>query len=270
MPKPAAKTKRQNLTFITSYDIKPSMSERIGYARISSRDQNLDSQRDMLVAAGCTKIFEDIASGAKTARPGWDDLMSYVRPGDTVVVVELSRMTRSLAHLLQLVREFVDRKLGIVSLRENLDTTTATGRAFILMMGVINQLELELRAERTESGRAAAKARGRTGGRPRKDAALLEKAAVLYESSEYSSADVCKTVGVSPRTLFRYMAERKKPRQANGVDSPASAATPAEVQTRPSPSKKKSSPKPTSQKKDQVSEPRKKKGKRSLRREFAG
>jgi DNA invertase Pin-like site-specific DNA recombinase len=194
-----------------SYGIIKAMPERIGYARVSSRDQNLDSQRDMLTAAGCTKIFVDTASGAKAARPGWDDLMAYVRPGDTIVVVELSRMTRSLAHLQQLVQIFAERKLGIVSLREHLDTTTATGRAFVFLMGVINQLELELRAERTESGRAAAKARGRTGGRPKKDSALLEKAKILYESSDFSAGEVCRTVGVSPRTFFRYLAERKKP-----------------------------------------------------------
>jgi DNA invertase Pin-like site-specific DNA recombinase len=143
---------------------------RIGYARVSSKDQNLDSQLDLLKAAGCERIFEDKVSGVKESRPEWDRLLEFLREGDTVVVAELSRMTRSLMHLLSLVKEFEQRGVQIVSLREHIDTSTATGRAFLSILGAINQMERELKSERAAAGRASAKARGRTGGRPRTDA----------------------------------------------------------------------------------------------------
>ena len=139
---------------------------RIGYARVSSRDQNLDSQMDMLTKTGCEKIFEDKASGTQESRPGWDKLLEFLRPGDTIVVSELSRMTRSLMHLLALVKDLEQKGVQIVSLREHIDTSTATGRAFLSIMGAISQMERELKAERAASGRAAARSRGKTGGRP--------------------------------------------------------------------------------------------------------
>ncbi len=104
--------------------------------------------------------------------------MAYVRPGDTLVVTELSRMTRSLLDRLETAKALQQRRIKLVSLRESIDTTTATGRGFLSMMGAIHQMERELRA-----GRDAARARGKTGGRPRTDAAKLENARILYENS---------------------------------------------------------------------------------------
>ena|ERR1039457_5576238 len=178
---------------------------RIGYARVSSRDQNLDSQLDMLTKAGCEKIFEDKASGAKESRPAWDKLLEFLRPDDTIVVAELSRMTRSLMHLLSLVKDLEQKNIQIVSLREHIDTSTATGRAFMSIMGAINQMERELKAERASAGRTAARARGKTGGRPRTDPKLLDKARILYEDSDYTAAEVCKTFGIGRRTFFKYL-----------------------------------------------------------------
>lgn len=186
------------------------MGVKIGYARVSSRDQNLDSQYDMLQNAGCEKIFGDTVSGVSEYRQGWDNLMAYVRPGDTIVIAELSRMTRSLMHLLQLVKEFEEKHIDLVSLRENIDTSTATGRAFIAIMGAVNQMERELKAERAAAGRSAAKARGKTGGRPRTDVKLLEKARRLYEDSADSADDVCKALGIGRRTFFRYLEEYRQ------------------------------------------------------------
>ena len=151
-----------------------------GYARVSSIGQNLDSQIDALKAAGCKKIFTDKMTGSRMDRPGWDQLMEYVRPGDVMVVAELSRMTRSLMHLLETAQALDRKQVNLVSLRENIDTNTATGRCFLSMMGAIHQMERELRAERAAAGRASAKARGKTGGRPRTDAVKLENAKVLY------------------------------------------------------------------------------------------
>jgi DNA invertase Pin-like site-specific DNA recombinase len=182
------------------------MSSKVGYARVSSRDQNLDGQLDMLTASGCEKIFQDKVSGIKESRPDWDRLMEYVRSGDTIVVAELSRMTRSLQHLLSLTHEFESRGINLKSLRENIDTSSATGRAFLAIMGAINQMERELRAERTAAGRAAARARGKTGGRPKTSFEKLEKARILYDNGGGSASEVCKTIGIGRRTFFNHLA----------------------------------------------------------------
>jgi DNA invertase Pin-like site-specific DNA recombinase len=139
---------------------------RVGYARVSSAGQNLDSQIDALKAAGCKKIFTDKITGSRMDRPGWDQLMEYVRPGDVLVVAELSRMTRSLMHLLETAQALECKQVNLVSLRENIDTSTATGRCFLSMMGAIHQMERKSRAERAAAGRPSAKARGKTGGQP--------------------------------------------------------------------------------------------------------
>jgi DNA invertase Pin-like site-specific DNA recombinase len=182
---------------------------RVGYAKVSSRDQNLDSQLDMLTTAGCERIFEDKASGVRESRPGWEKLLEFLRPGDSIVVAELSRMTRSLMHLLSLVKELEEKGVQIVSLREHIDTSIATGRAFISIIGAINQMERELKAERAAAGRSSAKARGKTGGRPRTDPKLLDKARILYEDSDYTAAEVCKTFGIGRRTFFKHLVEMR-------------------------------------------------------------
>ncbi|NOT11151.1 MAG: recombinase family protein [Methylococcaceae bacterium] len=182
---------------------------RIGYARISSIGQNLDSQVDALQKAGCGKIFSDKMTGSHMDRPGWDQLLSYARPGDTLVVNELSRMTRSLMDLLATAKVLEQRQINLVSLRENIDTTTATGRCFLSMMGAIHQMERELRAERAAAGRSSAKARGRTGGRPKTDPEKLENARILYENSDKTAAEVCEIAGVGRRRFFAHIAEKR-------------------------------------------------------------
>ena len=183
---------------------------RIGYARVSSVGQHLDSQLDALHQAGCGKIFTDKMTGSRLDRPGWDAMMAYVRPGDTLVVTELSRMTRSLLDLLETAKALQQRRVELVSLRESIDTTSATGRCFLSMMGAIHQMERELRAERAAAGRASAKARGKTGGRPRTDATKLENARILYENSGKTAAEACAIAGVGRRTFFSYLAKLKK------------------------------------------------------------
>jgi len=183
---------------------------KVGYARVSSSAQKLDAQFDALKQTGCHKVFSDRVSGIKADRPGWEQLMAYVRPGDRVIVTELSRMSRSLMHLLEVVKTCEHQDIEIVSLRENIDTSTATGRGFLAMMGVIAQMERELKAERTAAGRAAAKARGRTGGRPRTAPDKLEEARILYLHSDRTAAEVCHTVGIGRRTLFSYLAQVKR------------------------------------------------------------
>lgn len=193
--------------------MKTTTANRIGYARVSTVAQNLDSQLDALTYAGCIRIFTDKASGVEENRQEWTKLIDFLRPGDLLVVTELSRMTRSLMHLLQLVQEFEAKGISLVSLRENIDTSTATGRAFISIIGAINQMERELKAERAAAGREAAKARGKTGGRPKTDSAKLEQARILYENSDNSASKVCLAFGISRRTFFNYMATIRNARQ---------------------------------------------------------
>ena len=188
---------------------------RIGYARVSSVGQNLDSQIDALKTAGCGRIFSDRMTGSRMERPGWDRLMDYARAGDTLVVTELSRMTRSLLNLLETAQVLEQRRIHLVSLRENIDTGTATGRCFLSMMGAIHQMERELRAERAAAGRASARARGKTGGRPRTDAAKLANAKILYENSDKTANEVCRVVGVGRRTFFAYLAEQRNAQPAS-------------------------------------------------------
>ena len=141
-------------------------------------------------------------------RPAWNEVLEYARAGDTLVVTELSRMTRSLLNLLEISKLLEQRQINLVSLRENIDTTTATGRCFLSMMGAIHQMERELRAERAAAGRSSARARGRTGGRPKTDPAKLENAKILYENSDKTAAEVCEIAGVGRRTFFAYIAEK--------------------------------------------------------------
>ncbi|NOR26368.1 MAG: recombinase family protein [Desulforhopalus sp.] len=183
---------------------------RIGYARVSSIGQNLDSQIDALQHAGCGKIFSEKMTASRMDRPAWNQFLEYVRPGDTLVVTELSRMTRSLLDLLESSKILEERQINLVSLRENIDTSTATGRCFLSMMGAIHQMERELRAERAAAGRSSAKARGRTGGRPKTDPAKLENARILYENSDKTAAEVCEIAGVGRRTLFAHIAAKRK------------------------------------------------------------
>ncbi len=210
--KPLRKTKCGFLRYLIALCTMevPATQHRVGYARVSSVGQNLDSQVDALQKAGCNKIFSDKMTGSHMDRPGWDQLMEYVRPGDVLVVTELSRMTRSLIHLLETAQLLEQKQVNLVSLRENIDTSTATGRCFLSMMGAIHQMERELRAERASAGRASAKARGKTGGRPRTDVVKLRDARVLYENSDKTADEVCKVVGVGRRIFFAYLAQQRR------------------------------------------------------------
>jgi DNA invertase Pin-like site-specific DNA recombinase len=138
---------------------------RIGYARVSTADQDLALQRDALVGAGCDPTFEDRASGAKADRPGLAQALSYVRSGDVLVVWKLDRLGRSMSHLIATVSELEGRGVGLRSLTEQIDTTTPGGRLIFHVFGALGQFERDLIRERTRAGLKAAEARGRHGGR---------------------------------------------------------------------------------------------------------
>lgn len=187
----------------------------IGYARVSTLDQNLELQKDALEKAGCEQVFEDHVSGSTTERPGWAQAQAVLRKGDTLVVWRLDRLGRSLKHLIDTVNELHARGIGFKSLNENIDTTTPGGRLVFHIFGALAEFERELIRERTQAGLAAARARGRKGGRPRKLAMRqVETAKTLLGDGKLSATEVAKTLGVSRATLYRYLVEEKRNEEA--------------------------------------------------------
>jgi len=140
---------------------------KIGYARVSTLDQNLELQTDALEKAGCEKIFTDRASGAKDDRQGLSDAIEFCRQGDSLVVWKLDRLGRSLKHLIETINELHSKKVGFVSVQESIDTTTSGGKLIFHVFGALAEFERELIRERTNAGLTSARARGRLGGRPK-------------------------------------------------------------------------------------------------------
>jgi DNA invertase Pin-like site-specific DNA recombinase len=180
------------------------MTYRLGYARVSTLEQDPALQRDALTAAGCQRIFVDKASGKLESRPALDDLLEQVRPGDTVVVWRLDRLGRSLRHLIETVSALEQRDVAFVSLTENIDTGTPGGRLIFHVFGALAEFERDLIRERTLAGLAAARARGRTGGRPTvwtED--KLRTARAMRASGDYDVASIAKVLGVSRASVYR-------------------------------------------------------------------
>jgi len=180
----------------------------IGYARVSTDDQNLDLQRDALQQAGCDKIYEDRVSGAKAARPGLAQVLEVARGGDVLVVWRLDRLGRSLHDLIVLAKQLDAAGVGLKSLRESIDTTTNGGRLVFHLFGALAEFERNLIRERTQAGLSAARARGRQGGRPKMlDAGKRQLARRLYGERQHSIAEICRLMGISKSTLYNYLAE---------------------------------------------------------------
>jgi DNA invertase Pin-like site-specific DNA recombinase len=176
----------------------------IGYARVSTHEQTLNLQRDALTKAGCSKIFTDTASGAKTERKGLDEALEYVRKGDTLIVWRLDRLGRSLPHLITTMTDLAERGIGFQSLTENIDTTTSGGKLIFHIFGALAEFERNLIRERTTAGLSAARARGRKGGRPKAlTARQLSIAKSLYNDKQHSIAEICQTLKISKTTLYR-------------------------------------------------------------------
>src|SRR6266496_4042592 len=178
----------------------------VGYARVSTLDQTLDLQQDALRKIGCEQIFTDTASGAKTDRLGLDEALSFVRAGDMLVVWRLDRLGRSLKHLIETIGHLQERNIGFRSIQENIDTTTSGGKLVFHVFGALAEFERDLIRERTQAGLAAARARGRLGGRPRrlddKQTAILR---ALYADKSNSIPDILKSLHISKATLYRYI-----------------------------------------------------------------
>lgn len=181
---------------------------KIGYARVSTNDQNLDLQRDALKAAGCGKIIEDTASGGKTQRAGLDRVKEQLRSGDVLVVWRLDRLGRSLRHLIELMTELEGQGIGFQSVTEAIDTTTPGGKLIFHIFGALAEFERNLIRERTKAGLEAARARGRKGGRrPKLDGNKRRLAVDLYRGKQHSIDVICQMVGISKPTLYKYVGE---------------------------------------------------------------
>lgn len=182
------------------------MGDLLGYARVSTQDQNASLQLDALKAAGCIKVFTDKASGSLDRRPQLDRLLDQLRPGDTVVVWRLDRLGRSLKHLIQLIEDLAEKGVGFRSLTEGMDTTTAGGKLIFSIFGALAEFERSLIRERTVAGLAAARARGRVGGRPPvMTPEKIKVARQLYDARHLTVEEIAQTIGVSRKTVYRHL-----------------------------------------------------------------
>jgi DNA invertase Pin-like site-specific DNA recombinase len=181
----------------------------IGYARVSTDEQTLDLQLDALNKAGCERTLTDTASGAKADRPGLAMALEQLRDGDMLVVWRLDRLGRSLRHLIDTLTDLDKRGIGFKSLTENIDTTSPGGKLIFHIFGALAEFERDLIRERTNAGLAAARARGRKGGRPPakafRDPAALAMARNLYHNTETPIDDICRQFEISRPTLYRYL-----------------------------------------------------------------
>lgn len=185
---------------------------RIGYARVSTKEQNLDLQLDALRHFGCEKIFRDVASASKKDRPELDKMLELLREGDTVVVYKLDRLGRSIKHLIELMELFKKKKVELISLSDNIDTSTPQGKLVFNIFASMAEFERELIRERTQAGLMAARRRGRVGGRPKglsekakRTALIAEK---LYKENLLSVNEIASSLGICKATLYKYLRYR--------------------------------------------------------------
>lgn len=188
---------------------------KIGYARVSTADQSLDLQLDALHKAGCERIYTEKISGAKDDRPELQKALDTLREGDTFVVYKLDRLARSTQKLISVTEQLKEMGVEFVSIRDNVDTTTATGKLMFGMLAVLAEFERDIIRERTVAGLEAARARGRKGGRPSVDQKKLKQAISLYDSKNHTIAEIKEMTGVSAPTLYRELRKRETPNDAN-------------------------------------------------------
>ncbi|EGO2605046.1 recombinase family protein [Enterococcus faecalis] len=189
----------------------------IGYARVSKEEQNLHRQIDQLTAYGAEKIIQEKYTGTRRDRPGIDTLFEILRPGDSLVVESISRLGRNTLDILLLIQELTTKEVQFISLKENMNTATPTGKAMLQMMSVISELERNLLADRVREGIAASQKRGVKMGRPKVPQEKLDVAIRMYQSGEYSVKEIAETNQLSLGTLYKELNRRKLSRIKNKV-----------------------------------------------------
>lgn len=187
----------------------------IGYARVSKEDQNLNRQIDQLTAYGAEKILQEKYTGTRRNRPGIDTLFNILRPGDSLVVESISRLGRNTLDILLLVQELTTKEVQFISLKENMNTATPTGKAMLQMMSVISELERNLLADRVREGIAASQKRGVKMGRPKITQEKIDVAVRMYQSGDYSVKEIAETNQLSLGTLYKELNQRKLSRIKN-------------------------------------------------------
>lgn len=177
--------------------------KRFGYARVSTKGQDLTRQLDLLNEQNCDEILTEKLSGTKASRPELNRLKDKARAGDMIIVESFSRLGRSTKDLIELINYFQEQNISVLSLKENFDTTTPQGTLIMTVFQAFSQFERDLIVQRTNEGLASARARGRKGGRPKTNPADLERALKLYHSNEYSFKEIQAMTGVSRATIYR-------------------------------------------------------------------
>jgi len=181
------------------------VAHNLGYARISTADQDPQLQLDALAVVDCLKIYTDIASGTKADRPQWNACLADLRPGDTLIIWKIDRLGRNLRDLIDIVTTLQTRAVGVRSLTNGIvDTTTAHGTFVFGIFALMAEYEAALIKERTQAGLVAARARGRTGGRkPKMTPALINKAQRMYNARQFTMAEIAQSCDVTPMTIYR-------------------------------------------------------------------
>ena len=193
--------------FEINQEVRTIKNQKLGYARVSTTDQNLSRQIDMLNQYGVDRLYTEKMSGTKRDRPELTKLLAHMDEGDTVVIESLSRLGRSTKNLIELVELFQKRGVQLVSLKESIDTSTSTGKLLFTILSALAQFERDVIADRTREGLTAARARGHSGGRPKTDQHRLTQAIKLYEAGQHTMKEIEELTGVKKSTLYRRLKE---------------------------------------------------------------
>jgi DNA invertase Pin-like site-specific DNA recombinase len=184
---------------------------KVGYARVSTHEQNLEAQLDALRQAGCDKIVSEKVTTRKAARPKLNEALTWLRSGDVLICTKMDRLARSIRELLTIADNLAERNVDVVFIDQNIDTTQAGGRLVFHMFAALAEFERDLIRERTLAGLAAARARGRKGGRKRAlRGTRLEAAFRMYDSREYTVRQICESMDIKERTFYEYLKRRRE------------------------------------------------------------